>query len=391
MAGKRNTNGNDKISISQSKGFRITVLVASFLLSVIVTLISAFQFNSASPQLTGQQVFDFDAINIGISLLLGCSTFIIIELIALVVNAIEVSDQKKEHDNFMEDINEYSTMLHEINSFYYDVSRDSHGQNDLFVTYAKKEIEKLNNTLRLAANQREFSVSSDYILNAAGVFDAFSKSTSKVLRMTFPISDEDDAIFTSPADSHFFEILQKEVEADVLSSVQVIVIAETPNTMGKDCGKKLLDFFAAEDKYECKICLEDTFKSVCDTNGVPSQFLDFGIYGDKMLFVAEQYIPIHKGSYYKDTNRIRLYTQLFDEIWKSDILADNNTSTNTTAIKVADLIKCDDTTDMHIVLDTTGEVALLSATAGTTPLADIEVQANSAEALQATDSGGKNA
>lgn len=343
MTGKGEMNSNKKNRLSQSKGFRIGILVTSFLLSVIVTLVSAFQFSTASPQITGQPVLDFDALNIGISLLLGCSTFIIIELIALVVNVIEFSDQKKEHDNFMEDINEYSTMLHEINSYYYDVSRDSHGSNDLFVTYAKKEIEKLNNTLRLAANQKEFSVSSDYILNVAGVFDAFSKSASKVLKMTFPIFDEEDTIFISPADSHFFEILQKEAKVGVLSSVQVIVIAETPKTSDKDCVRKLLDFLAAEEKYDCKTCLADTFKSVCDTNGVSSQFLDFGIYGDKMLFVAEQYIPIHKGTYYKDANRIKLYTQLFDEIWKSDILADNNTSTNATAIKVSDLIKCDDT------------------------------------------------
>lgn len=333
----------EKTRFIQSKGFRIFILVASFLLSAIVTLVSAIKFKSATnAQLTGQIVgLNFDAMKIGISLLLGCSTFIIIELIVLVANAVDFMDQKKEYNKFIENISEYSTMLHDINNYYYEVSRDSHGKNDLFVTYAKKEIEKLNNTLRLAAKQKEFGISSDYILNAKGVFDAFSVSFIKTLKMTFPIMDADEEIFISPADSHFFEVLKEEVTQGTLDLVQVIVILEKNTTFNKNCVKKLLDFFAAEKKYECKLCMVDTFRSVCETNGVPSQLVDFGIYGNKMLFVAEQYLPIHKGTYYKDENRIRLYTRLFDEIWKSDILAESNNSNNQKPIKIADLIRCD--------------------------------------------------
>jgi len=342
MAGS-SKNSNKKTRLPQTKGFRVFVLVASFLLSVIVTLISAYRLSSGTlVEIAEQQVtLNLDAITIGISLLLGCSTFIIIELIALVVNAVDFHDQKNEHDKFMENINEYSTMLQEINNYYYEVSRDSHGENDLFVEYAKKEIEKLNNMLRVAARQKEFGISSDYILNASGVFDAFSVSTDKTLKMIFPIYDVDNAIFTSPADSHFFDVLQREVAKGTLNFVQVIVVSESENTLSKDCVKKLLDFFNAEPKYECRICLLDTFRTVCDTNGVPSQFVDFGIYSDKMLFVTEQYVPIHKGTYYKDVNRIRLYSKLFDEIWGSDILARSNPSQNGQRLKVADLIRCE--------------------------------------------------
>jgi len=337
----KDTRGKEETRLPQSKGFRIFVLVASFLLSVIVTLISAYNLNPTTiiQSLEQRVVLDYGAIHVGISLLLGCSTFIIIELIVLVINSIDLFDKKSEFDGFMENINEYSTMLHEINNYYYEVSRDSHGENDLFVTYAKKEIEKLNSTLRVAAKQKEFGISSDYILNATGVFDAFSVSSEKTLKMTFPVWEADDAVFISPADIHFFEVLQSKVTSNKLNSVQVIVILDNDNMFQKVYVKKLLDFFAAEQKYECKICMVDTFRNVCDTNGVPSQFVDFGIYGDKMLFVTEQYVPIHKGTYYKDTNRIRLYTRLFDEIWKSDILALKNTNTNTTPVKIADLVK----------------------------------------------------
>jgi len=333
---RANKKSKEKLCFSQSKTFRLCVLVMSILLSVIVTLTFISVVKVHTPE---QQVaLNFNAINVGLALLLGFSTFMVIELIVLVINAVDFSAQRRDYDLFMENINEYSTMLHEINNYYYEISRDSHGSNDLFVTYAKKEIEKLNNTLRVAANQKEFSISSDYILNAAGIFDAFLVSTEKTLRMTFPILGTNEAVFLSSADSHFFEVLQKEVIDGALNLVQVIVIVKNENTFQKEEVKKLLDFFAAESKYECKLCKLDTFKSVCDTNGVQSQFVDFGIYGNKMLFVTEQYTPIHKGTYYKDSNRLRLYIKLFDEIWNSDVLVRQNTSINNTPIKIAELM-----------------------------------------------------
>ena len=79
--------------------------------------------------------------------------------------------------------------------------------------------------LSKAANQKEFSISSDYIVNANGVFDAFSQVTGKkVLKMTFPIWKEDNAIFTSQADIHFFEVLKLKMDSKEVDGVEVILI-----------------------------------------------------------------------------------------------------------------------------------------------------------------------
>jgi len=189
----------------KEKMFRIGTMIGSILLSVIVTIVSALKFKSDGN--IGEGNISLDSLQIGISLLLGCCTFMIIELISLVFYSISYTIQKRQDDEFMENITEYSKMLYDINRDFYIVSKDSHGQHDLFVTYAKKEIEKLNSILSKAANQKEFSISSDYIVNANGVFDAFSQVTGKkVLKMTFPIWKEDNAIFTSQADIHFFEV-----------------------------------------------------------------------------------------------------------------------------------------------------------------------------------------
>lgn len=264
----------------------------------------------------------------------------IIELISLVFYSISYTIQKRQDDEFMENITEYSKMLYDINRDFYIVSKDSHGPHDLFVTYAKKEIEKLNSILSKAANQKEFSISSDYIVNANGVFDAFSQVTGKkVLKMTFPIWKEDNAIFTSQADIHFFEVLKLKMDSKEVDGVEVILIYDDKKLLDRSDVKKLLNFFSAEEGYTCKVALLNDFKAVCESNGVSSQFVDFGIYGPKMLYITEQYLPIHKGTYYKDETRVRHYTRLFDEVWNSDVITKANPSNNTTHVELAEIIR----------------------------------------------------
>ena len=60
--------------------------------------------------------------------------------------------------------------------------------------------------------------------------------------------------------------------------VKVIVILENNDMEAREDVKKLLDFFCATDNYSCKIAIKKDFEAVCDTNGVSSQHIDFGIY-----------------------------------------------------------------------------------------------------------------
>lgn len=327
--------GDDK---KHEKRVRVYTMLGTIMLSVIVTIVSAIKLTSAN-SLDENTTISLDAINLGIALLLGCSTFIITELITLVFYSISYTKQQLEDEKFMDNISEYSHLLHDINRFFYFINKDSHGDNDLFVTYAKKEIDKLHSTLSKAANQKEFSISSDYIINASGVFDAFSQTSDKTLKMTFPIMVADGALFTSQADVHFFEVLKDKVATNVVTQVNVIVIIETKDLESREDVKKLFDFFSAERKYSCKVAIKKDFETVCDTNGISSQFIDFGIYGPKMLFITEQYTPSHKGTYFKDETKVKHYHRLFDEVWGSDSITYPNPSQNTTSVPLSSLIQ----------------------------------------------------
>lgn len=316
---------------------RVWIMIGSILLSAVVTVVSAWKLGVEDVNVANKVTLSFDSLNIGISLILGCSTFIIVELISLVFYSISYTHQKIEDEKFMDNITEYSQKLHEINRFYYQISKESHGEQDLFVIYARKEIEKLYAVLETAANQKVFSISTDYIVNAGGVFEAFSQTNKKILKMTFPVYITDSAIFTNSADMHFFEVLKAKVDSKLVESVEVIVILEDEVLLEREYVVKLLDFFNAARNYECKIAYKADFETVCESNGINSQFIDFGIYGPKMLYVTEQYVP-PKGTYYKDETKIRQYHLLFDEVWTSDVITQPNPSSNCIEIALTELI-----------------------------------------------------
>jgi hypothetical protein len=270
------------------------------------------------------------------SLVLGLLSFVIIEMVSLIYYSMFIAEKNYEHNEFMKNVTEYSIKLHDMNSSFYEICRDSHGENDLFVTYAKKELDVLYTTLRRAANQKEFTISSDYMINVSGVFVAFSQTTDKTLKMTFPIFSSDVAVFTSSAESHFFEVLHQMVERSEVDAVKVMVVLEDKKLLSKGFVQKLFDYYHAIPNYSCKYAFLSDFQNVCNSNGVSSQFIDFGIYGPKMLFVTEQYAPVHKGTYYKDESKIHHYARLFDETWNSDFITKANPSSNTTLVALAD-------------------------------------------------------
>ena len=86
------------------------------------------------------------------------------------------------------------------------------------------------------------------------------------------------------------------MDSKEVDGVEVILIYDDKKLLDRSDVKKLLNFFSAEEGYTCKVALLNDFKTVCESNGVSSQFVDFGIYGPKMLYITEhisQYIKEH--------------------------------------------------------------------------------------------------
>ena len=57
-----------------------------------------------------------------------------------------------------------------------------------------------------------------------------------------------------------------------------------------------------------------------------------------MMYITEQYVPVHKGTYYKDEAKIKQYHRLFDEVWESDTITHPNSSQCNTPVELSSLL-----------------------------------------------------
>ncbi len=254
--------------------------------------------------------------------------FLCSEFAFLVWNINKIRFAQKEENHFLKVTNPYTLKLQEINEYFSNIIRDSHGSKDLFLITCSKSIDNLHSLSREASIDKKIEISSDYVINVNGVFEALNVTKDKTVKMTFPIIEIKGNIIATPEDKKFFEAMYEKTQSDEISAIEILVIISNEDLLENEKLKKLFDFYASNKKYECKYVLQSDFIEVCENNRIPTSSLDFGIYGSKILFVVEKLTP-YSGIYYKDDQKIKCYTELFDQIWTFSAMTKSNPSTIT--------------------------------------------------------------
>lgn len=220
---------------------------------------------------------------------------------------------KREY-SLLEHLNKWTGKLYEMNDYCKTILDNSHGERDLFVVNCDRSIDKLYYTLRTAAVDKKVEISSDYIVNSVGVFEALNMTNEKVVELTFPIDSVENGLLKTPEDKKFFETAYKMVEVGLVEKIRVLLLLGENIDLSDKRLVALFDFYNNTNGFAGKYIKEEDFKNACESNMISSTQLDFGIYGPKMLFRVDQYEP-YKGVYTKDEDIILRYHKLFDEVW----------------------------------------------------------------------------
>ena len=288
----------------------IVILIISILLSVLSAIISS--------------KFGFDIFR---SIATGILTFIGTEIISISWYLGNICFEHRKEKKFIKKTTPYSLKIQEINDFYNDVERDSQGEKDLFSLTCSKAIDNLYVLLKNAAEEKKVEITSDYIVNVSGVFEALNVTCNKKIRLTFPIKSIEGSIIPTAEDRKFFETIFNKINNGEVSELLILIILDKEELLQNPQMELLLKFYAKNKNYKCKYILSKDFIEACEHNRISTTSLDFGIYGPKMLFVEESLTP-YKGTYYKDTDIIKRYTNLFDEVWNFEAITHNNPQEN---------------------------------------------------------------
>ena len=168
--------------------------------------------------------------------------------------------------------------------------------------------------MQAAAEDKRIEIASDFIINSKGVFEALNVTGEKTVELTFPIENLEDIALKTPEDKKFFETAYKMTVEKRVKGIRVLLILKEADFINNEKLQYLCSFYNENKAYECRYILKDDFVTACEHNLIPSNNLDFGIYGPQMLFKVEQYEP-YKGVYTKNIEEVRRYRDLFNQVW----------------------------------------------------------------------------
>jgi len=229
-----------------------------------------------------------------------------------------------------------------VRACFVQIFRESYGTRDLFVTHFAKEVHQLVENVKQVAERRELRVQAEHFLNVDNVLDAFQGDSERIWRYTWPIEGT-QRLFDELAWKRYFEKTVRMVDAGEIKEVRSVLVLSEPQLVQSPRVKKLLDFFHTNRGFLCFTVNRQDFRAICADNGMPANYIDFGIYGSRLLFLTEQYDPEIIGVFTKDSTRIRHYCNLFDSMWGSPSVAKKNPSKCDTKVTLEELYEFDET------------------------------------------------
>jgi hypothetical protein len=232
-----------------------------------------------------------------------------------------------EHEEKLWDLCEdCDTQLHNIRSCFVQIIRERYGPNDLFVTHFQKELDELAKKIKEVAERRQLRVRADHFLNVDNVLDAFQGARDRIWRYAWPI-DGDHKLFDDLAWKRYFEKTTKMAKQREIKEIRTVLVLDDAKLFDSPRVQKLFDFFHTNEGFDCYTISAGDFRAICSDTGLSPNYIDFGIYGDILLFLTEQYEPDIVGVFSKDQATIKRYSHLFDSIWESAIARKNPSRT----------------------------------------------------------------
>jgi hypothetical protein len=83
----------------------------------------------------------------------------------------------------------------------------------------------------------------------------------------------------------------------------------------------LLHFLCSNRGLAARVVLKRDYDSLCRDNVIPHTCIDFGIYGEQLLYQSESYEPFTVGLWSSDSALVERFTHFFDNLWKTHTIA----------------------------------------------------------------------
>ena len=181
----------------------------------------------------------------------------------------------------------------------------------VFNTYCKEELEDFVTRVARAAQQGELIVHEHNFQTMEDVLDAFGR-TNRVYRGVWKI-EEKERLFDT-AWQHYMEELDKLTKLTLpwqktkRITVELLLVVDKQETLNRRAVEIVVGYLRPRKTrgLNYRIVTEETYEEFVRDSQLDTKYIDFGVYGDELLYRTETYDP-KKGMFSEDKNTIRTY------------------------------------------------------------------------------------
>lgn len=153
--------------------------------------------------------------------------------------------------------------------------------------------------------------------------------------------EPNDRLFELQPDREYFSDFAKAAAKRSFGGVRSLCVVESEEHLKDTRIAAFLDFYKTTPKFECRVVSKSEYDERLTDDQLSREFIDFGIYGTRMMFLTASYEGVRKGVFVRRTEDVVKYTEFFESIWKSRT-AKGNPSTRKDRLSVDELFAIDD-------------------------------------------------
>ena len=229
-----------------------------------------------------------------IAVVVGVWTVQMILGIAYSVHSLHVHQLEAKH--VLDVIDAGDCLLLEIQSKFREIAaRTLSGRpNHVFIDYCHRSLEQTLNVVR-SAQSGELEVRDHHFDTVERVLAAFEGCTDRTFRCVWLIEGELFDEFWRQYMESLIELSRKPSNQRV--QVRTLFIVGDAAQLARPSVKVALGFVTAEHGFSCRLMSRTEYQNRLQDGNLDATFLDFGIYGDHLLFRTTSYEPQHIGKF----------------------------------------------------------------------------------------------
>ena len=244
---------------------------------------------------------------------LGTTVAIMIFLVRKRVGKIEIA--ALEHNETLAAGEETDDLLMQLQARLRDVQAY---RSTVFNTYCKEELEDFVTRVARAAQQGELIVHEHNFRTMKDVLDAFGR-TNRVFRGVWKI-EEKERLFDTAWQHYMRELVQLTLSRQKTKriTVELLLVVDKRETLDRPAVGIVVGYLRPRKTKGLKyrIVTEETYEELVRDSKLDTTYIDFGVYGDELLYRTETYDP-KKGMFSEHEGTIRLYRKTHETAMKN--------------------------------------------------------------------------